>query len=171
MSYRVLRTLAKNEGEILRDQMVRLSQGMVVRRVEAWVEVDGEERLMVFITNNPTWSPRSVCDLHRRRWDIEVFFKQVKQTLKLGSFLGHSANAVRWQVFSALLVYVLLRFEAHLINLGHSFTRLFAVVRAALWERVDLRALLTGYRTAGGSFRILGALQQAWLPGFARGYP
>jgi IS4 transposase len=39
-----------------------------------------------------------VCDLYRRRWDIEVFFKQVKQSLKLGSFLGHSANAVRWQV-------------------------------------------------------------------------
>jgi IS4 transposase len=34
------------------------------------------------------WSPRSVCDLYRRRWDIEVFFKQVKQSLKLGSFLG-----------------------------------------------------------------------------------
>jgi hypothetical protein len=54
------------------------------------------------------WSPRSVCDLYRRRWDIEVFFKQVKQSLKLGSFLGHSANAVRWQVYTALLVYVLL---------------------------------------------------------------
>ena len=55
------------------------------------------------ITNNLAWSPRSVCDLYRRRWDIEVFFKQVKQTLKLGSFLGHSANAVRWQVYTALL--------------------------------------------------------------------
>jgi IS4 transposase len=58
------------------------------------------------------WSPRSVCDLYRRRWDIEVFFKQVKQSLKLGSFLGHRANAVRWQVYTALLVYVLLRFKA-----------------------------------------------------------
>ena len=67
------------------------------------------------------------------------------------------------------LVYVLLRFEAHLSNWGHSFTRLSAVVRAALWERVVLRDLLSGYGTAGGSFRVLGALQQAWLPGFARG--
>jgi IS4 transposase len=58
------------------------------------------------------WSPRSVCDLYRRRWDIEVFFKQVKKSLKLGSFLGHRANAVRWQVYTALLVYVLLRFKA-----------------------------------------------------------
>lgn len=171
MSFRVYRNLVKNEGKIVRDQMIRIDGGRIVRRVEAWVEVDGEDRLMVFITNNPTWSPTSVCDLYRRRWDIEVFFKQVKQTLKLGTFLGHSANAVRWQVFSALLVYVLLRFEAHLSNWGHSFTRLFAVVRAALWERVDLRALLSGYGTAGGSFKVLGALQQAWLPGFARGGP
>ncbi len=37
-----------------------------------------------------------MCDLYRARWDIEVFFKQVKQTLKLGDFLGHSANAIRW---------------------------------------------------------------------------
>ncbi len=170
MRYRTVRNLCKNEGKIVKDQMVRLSghDNLLVRRVEAWVDVDGEERLMVFITNNPTWSPQTVCDLYRRRWDIEVFFKQVKQTLKLGSFLGHSANAVRWQVFSALLVYVLLRFQAHLGQWGHSFTRLFAVVRSALWERVDLLALLRSYGTAGGSFRILGALQQAWLPGLAR---
>jgi len=112
MRFRVRRNLAKDEGKIVRDQMVQIDGGRVVRRVEAWVEVDGEERLLVFITNNPNWSPTSVCDLYRRRWDIEVFFKQVKQTLKLGTFLGHSANAVRWQVYSALLIYVLLRFQA-----------------------------------------------------------
>ena len=121
---------------------------MMLRRVEAWVEVDGEWRVMVFITNNMEWSPCSVCDLYRRRWDIEVFFKQVKQSLKLGSFLGHSANAVRWQVYTALLVYVLLRFMAHLSTWGHSFTRLFAVARSALWERIDLLALLKSYGTA-----------------------
>ena len=56
---------------------------------------------MVIITNNLSWSPRSVCDLYRKRWDIEVFFKQVKQNLKLSNFLGHSANAVRWQLYTA----------------------------------------------------------------------
>lgn len=91
---------------------------MKLRRVEACVEVDGEWRVMVFITNNTEWSPRSVCDLYRLRRDIEVYFKQVKQSLKLGSFLGHSANAVRWQVYTALRVYVLLRFMAHLSGWG-----------------------------------------------------
>ncbi len=161
-------------GRIVKDQIVRLTgakwrkkfKGWTLRRVEAWVEVDGEERLMVFITNNTDWSAASVCDLYRARWDIEVFFKQVKQTLKLGDFLGHSANAIRWQVWTALLVYVLLRYAAHISQWAQSFTRLFAVVRAAMWERLDLPGLLRSYGTAGGSFTLLGALHAAWLPGF-----
>ena len=134
----------------------------MLRCVEAHVEIEGEERLMVFITNNLSWSPRSVCDLYRRRWDIEAFFKQVKQTLKLSNFLGHSANAVRWQVYTALLVYVLLRFQAFLSDWAHSFTRLFAVVRSAVWERLDLLKLLKSYGTASGRVRFAGALNQIW---------
>lgn len=163
----------KKGGKVVKDQIVKLTgaqgrklQGWTLRRVEAWVEVDGKERLMVFITNNTSWSATSVCDLYRARWDIEVFFKQVKQTLKLAGFLGHSANAIRWQVWTALLVYVLLRFAAHISQWAHSFTRLFAVVRAAMWERLDLVSLLRSYGTAGGSFTLLGAAHASWLPGF-----
>jgi hypothetical protein len=170
MRYRAVRNLTKGHQDVIKDQIVVLTgkkhKGMRIRRVEAWVEVDGEPRVMVFITNNLEWSPRSVCDLYRRRWDIEVFFKQVKQSLKLSGFLGHSANAVRWQVYSALLVYVLLRFLAHLSAWGHSFTRLFTVTRSALWERLDLLSLLKSHGTASGRFRVIGALNQAWLPGF-----
>lgn len=172
MQYRCVHVLRKNEGDIVRDEIVRLTgvhAGLELRRVEAWVEVDGERRVMVFLTNNRAWSPRTVCDLYRRRWDIEAFFKQVKQTLRLSTFLGHSLNAVRWQVYSALLVYVLLRFQAHLSGWGHSFTRLFAVVRSALWERLDLLDLLRGHGTASGHFQCLGAPKPAWLPGFQPG--
>jgi hypothetical protein len=174
LRYRVRRNLPMHKGSsIVKDQIVKLTgpqwkhlKGWTVRRVEAWVELDGEKRLMTFLTNNSEWSPRSVCDLYRARWDIEVFFKQVKQTLKLGDFLGHSANAIRWQVWTALLVYVLLRFAAHMSRWGHSFVRIFAVVRAAMWERLDLVGLLRTYGTAGGSFRLLGSPQTSWLPGF-----
>ena len=169
MKYRAVKNLSKGHENIIKDQIIALQgkhKGMELRRVEAWVEVDGDWRVMVFITNNMEWSPRSVCDLYRRRWDIEVFFKQVKQSLKLGSFLGHSANAVRWQVYTALLVYVLLRYMAHLSEWGHGFTRLFAVTRSALWERIDLLALLKSYGTASGRFKVIGALNTAWLPGF-----
>jgi hypothetical protein len=99
MKYRAVKNLTKGHENIIKDQRIALQgkhKGMVLRRVEAWV--DGERRTMVFMINNFDWSPQSVCDLYRRRRDIEVFFKQVKQSLKLGSFLGHSANAVRWQV-------------------------------------------------------------------------
>jgi hypothetical protein len=171
MKWRAVKTLTKGKQNILKDQLVALTgakhKGMQMRRVEARVEVDGEWRVMVFITNNLEWSPQSVCDLYRRRWDIEVFFKQVKQSLRLTGFLGHSANAVRWQVYAALLVYVLLRYLAHLSDWAHSFTRLFAVTRSALWERLDLLALLKSHGTASGRMRVIGALDQAWLPGFA----
>jgi hypothetical protein len=170
MVFRVVKNHTKGHENIIKDQTIELKgrhKGMRLRRIEARVEVDGKWRTMVFITNNLAWSPRSVCDLYRRRWDIEVFFKQVKQSLKLGSFLGHSANAVRWQIFTALLVYVLLRFMAHMSDWGHGFTRLFTVTRSALWERIDLLALLKSYGTASGRLKVLGALNTAWLPGFA----
>ena len=108
---------------------------------------------MVFIPNNLSWSPRSVRDLHRRRWNIEVFFKQAKQTLKLSNFLGHSADAVRWQVCKALLVEVLLRFQGFASAWARSFTRLFAVVRSAVWERLDLLGPLRSYGRASNRER------------------
>jgi IS4 transposase len=121
---------------------------------------------MTFLTNNLEWSPRSVADLYRCRWQIEVFFKQIKQTLQLADFLGHNANAVRWQVWMALLVYVLLRYLSYLSKWAHSFTRLFTILRAVLWAKLDLFALLDGYGTAKGSFRNLARPEQAYFSGF-----
>ena len=121
---------------------------------------------MVFLTNNLTWSPRSVADLYRCRWQIEVFFKQIKQTWQLADFLGHNANAVRWQVWTALLVYLLLRYLSYVANWAHSFTRLFTILRAVLWAKLDLRGLLDCYGTAKGRFRNLARPDQAYFPGF-----
>jgi len=91
MKWRTIKNLTKGHPNILKDQIVALQgrhKGMQVRRFEAWVEVDGEWRLMVFMTNNIEWSPQLVCDLYCRRWDIEVFFKQVKQSLRLSQRQG-----------------------------------------------------------------------------------
>ena len=76
------------------------------------------------------------------------------QTLRLADFLGHSANAVRWQIWTALLVYVLLRFLAFTHGWHHSFTRIFTMIRSALWRRWDLTSLLNCYGTASGGFPI-----------------
>mgnify|MGYP003407188597 CR=1 FL=1 len=97
--------------------------------------------------------------------DIEVFFKELKQTLQLADFLGHNARAVRWQVWTALAVYLLLRFCAFLSQWGHSFTRLFTLLRSALWQKLELRSLLERYGTAGGGGRFLGTPETAYLPG------
>jgi IS4 transposase len=113
------------------------------------------------------WSPQSVADLYRSRWTIEVFFKQIKQTLKLADFLGHSANAVRWQIWTALLCYLLLRYQAFLSSWESSFTRLFTLIRAALWQKIDLLSLLRSCGTGGGSFRALAKPEQAYFPSFA----
>jgi hypothetical protein len=102
-----------------------------------------------------------VADLYRCRWEIEVFFKQIKQTLQLADFLGHSANAVRWQVWTALLVYLLLCYLSYLSKWAHSFTRLFTILRAVLWSKLDLLDLLNCYGTAKGSFRNLACPEQA----------
>lgn len=172
MAYQVVQKMPESKDEkILRDEIIVLSNPNkpgpeLMRRVVALVEVDGKEREMVFLTNNLEWSPRSVADLYRCRWQIEVFFKQIKQTLQLADFLGHNANAVRWQVWMALLVYVLLRYLSYLSEWGHSFTRLFTILRAVLWEKLDLLKLLACYGTARGSFRNLAQPQQAYFVGF-----
>jgi hypothetical protein len=96
-----------------------------------------------------------------------VFFKQIQQTLQLADFLGSSANAVRWQVWTAFLVYLLLRYLAYLTQWAHSFSRLFALVRTGLWRKWDMIGLLKCYGTAEGSFRYLAHPEQAYFPGFA----
>jgi hypothetical protein len=172
MAYEVVLEMPQSKDpKILRDEAVTLKDlnkpaPVVMRRIVALVEVDGVEREMVFLTNNLSWSPRSVADLYRCRWQIEVFFKQIKQTLQLADFLGYNANAVRWQVWMALLVYVLLRYLSYVSKWAHSFTRLFTIVRAVLWSKLDLLDLLGRYGTAQSSFRNRARPDQAYLPGF-----
>ena len=155
------------QGEgILKDQRIVWKKGLQLRRITALVEVDGKEREMTFLTNHLPWSARTVADLYKCRWEIEVFFKQLKQTFQVADFLGNSASAVRWQVWSALLLMLLLRYNAWLSQWGHSFLRLFALARSACWQQWDLEKLLKSCGTAGGDFRMLGAPEQAFLPGF-----
>ena len=175
MQYDVIRKLETTTNErILSDSVIRLTGVKTqneypgeLRRVMAVVEVDGKDTEMVFITDNMTWSATSVIELYRCRWDIEVFFKEIKQTLQLADFLGQSANAVRWQIWTGLLVHLILRYLAFLHSWAHSFTRIFTVIRSALWNRWSLNKLLESYGTAKGHFRMMARPEQAYLPGFA----
>lgn len=167
------RYLRQPEGNILRDDLIVL-QGPksgrlypdLLRRVRARVELKGERVEMEFLTNNLEWSPQSVADLYRCRWDIEKFFRQIKQTFNLADFLGNSANAVHWQIWMALLLYVLLRYLAFLSHWQQSFTRLWALCRSGLWRKIDLLELLKGYGTAGPPLRFVVRPEQAYFAGY-----
>jgi hypothetical protein len=169
----VKKLLKEPNGKILRDDIIVIDNKLkreeypkIMRRITAIVEIDGQEREMTFFTNNMEWAASSICDLYKSRWNIEVFFKQIKQTLHIGDFLGHNKNAVQWQVWTALLLYILLRFLHTASEWNHSFTRLFTCLRAVLWQRRNLIDYLKSYGTAGGCIKLLCAPQQAYLPGF-----
>ncbi len=177
LACRVIRPLARRlrrDPRVQRDELIELTSPPAhrkhptrLRRVVARVTIQGREQESVFLTNQLNWTAGSVAELYRCRWQIEVFFKQIKQTLQLADFLGQSANAVRWQVWTALLVYVLLRFWAWTARWAHSFARLFTVVRGVLWERLEVGGLLRRYGTARVRLRCVAQADQAYFA-FAR---
>ena len=124
------------------------SRGML-RLVKAFVEVRGEMREMAFLTNNFSWSGRTIAELYRARWGIETFFKEIKQTCQIHDFIGYSENAVKWQVWAGLIGHLLLRYIRYLAKWKHSFSRLAGVVRGSLWLKKELLSLLELYGTAG----------------------
>jgi len=175
MKYRIVKEHTKPKGDVVCDVLIELetpksykAYPQRMRLVTAYVKVDGVKKLMTFITNNMTWAPSSICDLYKCRWGVEVFFKQIKQTLQLGDFLGHSRNAILWQVWMALLTYVLVRYIGFLGQWKGSFSRLFTLLRGVLFSRLDAFSVMSFCGTARGSPRMVGRPQQAYLPGFER---
>ena len=151
MQYEVVGEQTTATDTILRDVRVKLTGPKsgkdypdTLRLIEALVEIDGKEQTLTFLTNNMQWAPCSICDLYKGRWGIEVFFKQIKQTLQLADFLGYNENAVRWQVWTALLTYMLLRFIAYGSQWHGTFARLFTALRGVLWSRMCMYSLLPG---------------------------
>jgi len=138
-----------------------------IRLVRQFVTCDGKDVEMTFITNNMSWAPRSIADLYQARWNIETFFKEMKQNLQLCDFLGYSENAVRWQVWTALLTLVLLRAIERSSQWTRSFTRLFTAVRGVLWNfysMEDVLKLCCG--TADRPPPMRAHPDQLYLPGF-----
>lgn len=177
MSYDVVKKQSKPTGKILQDDLIRLKNktsrddySKLMRLIRALVMVDGKEVEMTFITNNMEWAASSICDLYKSRWGIETFFKQLKQTLQLADFLGHNENAVRWQIWTALLTYVLLRFVSYIGKWKGSFARLFTTIRGVIWNRLDLFSVLDCCcgTASGPPLRMCAAPYQLYMPGLER---
>lgn len=132
---------------ILRDQTIRLTGAgaqdkcpHLLRRVEAVREDTGET--LVFLTNHHGLGASTVAAIYKDRWQVELFFKALKQNLKIKTFVGTSANAVKIQIWTALIAMLLLRYLQLISRFGWSLSNLVALLRMNLFTHRDLRAWL-----------------------------
>jgi DDE family transposase/uncharacterized protein DUF4372 len=90
------------------------------------------------VTNNFKLAPSTIAEIYRQRWQIETFFKAIKQNLRIKTFVGTSANALRTQVWSALIAIVILKYLQMKARVGWSLSRLVALFRLHLLSYRDL---------------------------------
>lgn len=95
-----------------------------------------------FLTNHFRLSAKTIADIYKDRWKIELFFKEIKQNLRIKSFVGTSEKAVMIQIFTALTVYLLLAYQKFLSRPGIFVQQLFQLVQINLLGVVSLKELL-----------------------------
>ena len=93
---------------------------------------------LTFVTNAGHLDARTIADLYKERWQIELFFKWIKSNLKIKTFLGTSRNAVLTQIWIALIVYLLLAFLKFKARLGASLQQILRLLQLNLFERRNL---------------------------------
>lgn len=100
-------------------------------------------KTLVFLTNNFALPALSVCALYRCRWQVELFFKWIKQHLRIKAFFGTSENAVKTQIWIAVSVYVLVAIVKKRLKLDASLYELLQILSLTMFERTELHQLLT----------------------------
>ena len=137
----------KNKG-VMEDCNIRLNSVKgreeypnMLRLVRFWDEKN--QNLLVFLTNNRYWTASTVAAIYKERWQIESFFKMIKQNLRIKSFVGTSENAVQIQIWTALITMLLLtylkikaKYAWHMSNLI-TFIRLNLFVKIDLWQWIN----------------------------------
>jgi hypothetical protein len=107
-----------------------------LRRIEIWDEEKQES--IVFLTNHLKFGATTVAEIYRERWQIELFFKALKQTLRVKTFVGTSANALKTQLWTALIALLLLKYLQLRAHYGWSLSNLVALLRQQLFVYRDL---------------------------------
>lgn len=130
----------KGDQDILKDEIITLTGKKAVdtgmdqvklRLVHVYKEE--ENKVIEIITNNLDWSARTIADLYKKRWDIELFFKAIKQNLQIKTFVGTSENAVKSQIYIALITYLLLQLiERTIAKKSHAFSNFVEKIRMCL---------------------------------------
>jgi len=141
------RSVPQNRN-IRRDQLISLSslQGQKecpfpLRRVEVWNPE--QQETIVLLTNHLNFGASTISDIYRQRWQIEVFFKTLKQNLKVKTFVGTSENALLIQIWTALIAMLLLRWLHFLSKKNWSFSNLAVLLRMNLFTYRDLKDWLS----------------------------
>ena len=171
--YKVLRRrpLPAEKSHLICDEEIQLTSARArkhcpyrLRRVVVW---DAEnQREIALLTNHLEFAADTISAIYRERWKVELFFKALKQNLKVKTFLGTSRNALEVQLWTALIAMLLVTFLRWLSRRGWSLSNLVALLRWNLFQYKDLPTWLDDpFETPPG----LPDHPQAWLPGFELG--
>jgi hypothetical protein len=133
------------QRKILRDQTIVLSSAKArreckqqLRRLEVWDEQ--KQEVVVLLTNHLKFGATTIAAIYKDRWQIEMFFKALKQNLKVKTFVGLSANAVRIQIWTALIAILLLKYLLFKSRVGWALSNFVALLRWNLFTHRDLWA-------------------------------
>lgn len=101
------------------------------------------DKRLVFLTNNFSLPAETIAELYRNRWQVELFFKWIKQHLRIKAFYGTTENAVKTQIWIAISVYVLVAIVKKTLNLDHSLYTILQVLSVTLFEKTPILQALT----------------------------
>lgn len=147
-AFQVLKSTKIDHANILSDEIIEFTGYVThkkyphpLRKIVFWDEEN--KRQIIFLTNDLSLAAITIADIYRARWEIELFFKTIKQNLKIKRFMGCSENAVRTQIWIAMIAYLLISFLKFSQNSPFSVQKIMRIVRANLFERKCLKQLLS----------------------------
>jgi len=148
-AHRIYSAPADRAAGIICDQTIALDGTLTSQNYPAHLRrirlKDPESgKTLVFITNNFALPAATICVLYRYRWQVELFFKWIKQHLRIKRFYGTSANAVKTQIWIAVSVYVLVAIIKKRLDLDASLYTLLQVLSVSLFEKMPLHQALAG---------------------------
>jgi len=129
-------------SNIMRDEVILLTsqeeigKEALLRRIEIWVEE--KQETMVFVTNNFKLAASTIAAIYKERWKIELFFKAIKQSLRIKTFVGTSENAVQTQIWTALIAILIVKYLQLRSTFEWSLSNLVALLRQQLFVYRDL---------------------------------
>ena len=137
--------LRSDQTIVLRGNKTSLLYPEPLRRV-TFYDAENDRRL-VFITNNFNLPALTIAKLYKARWQVELFFKWIKQNLRIKTFFGHSPNAVKTQVWIAISTYVLVAIVKHELKIDRSLSEILQILSLSLFEKTELSTALSLEKT------------------------